>query len=339
MVIPWSRTPDYGERVRMTDPHLLKLYKMHVIRMFEDRCEALYREAKIRAALHLSSGQEAIAVGTCSLLVDGDVISATYRGHGWALARGVSLRQAFGEILGRTSGCAAGRGGTKHFGGLELGMVPTNAIVGAGIPIAVGFAMAAQMRGQASVAVAAFGEGATSQGVFHEALSLASLWRLPVVFICENNRYSEFTSADVMNPAHDFGQRGSSYGLPTATCDGMDLQTVIDEVGEAVERARTGGGPSFVVADTYRFGGHMTGDSQPYREKSEVEKWRLRDPIQLYSDVLRQAGVRDVDLDGVKDRAFRDVEEAELAASADPEPQLSEIGLGTPSWNSAMVAS
>jgi len=119
----------------------------------------------------------------------------------------------------------------------------------------------------------------------------------------------------------------------------MDLQTVIDEVGEAVERARNGGGPSFVVADTYRFGGHMTGDSQPYREKSEVEKWRLRDPIQLYSDVLRQAGVRDVDLDGVKDRAFRDVEEAELAASADPEPQLSEIGLGTPSWNSAMVAS
>jgi pyruvate dehydrogenase E1 component alpha subunit len=268
------------------DDGLTAFRQLVLIRRFEERCEQLFAANKVRGAMHLYSGQEAVAVGTCRAMSPDDALAFTYRSHGWALARGISAVSAFAEIFGRVTGCSAGRGGSKHLGDWDRRIIPSNAIVGAHIPISVGVALADQLRGRHSVSVTAFGDGAMNQGVVHEAMTLASLWKLPVVFVCENNQYGEMTPVAKTLPTESILDRAAGHGIQGMTCDGMDVDDVTAVMARAIGLARTGQGPVFVEAQTYRFCGHHTGDAETYRDKAEVERWRQRDPLLVESSRL-----------------------------------------------------
>ena len=249
------------------------LYRMCVIRRTEDLCEQLFRAAKVRGAMHFCSGQEAVAIGTCNVLSEMDRLLFTYRSHGWALARGMEPESLFAELFGRQSGCSHGRGGTKHLTDWRRGVFPSNAIVAAGLPLANGVALAALRKGEPRVVVTVFGEGATNQGVFYEAMSQAVVWNLPVVFLCENNLYAEVTPAHEMRPATEVVDLANGCNIESAVCDGMDLAAIEEVVGPLVDRARGGGGPAFIEAKTYRVEGHMTGAAKKYRSPEEVAAW------------------------------------------------------------------
>jgi len=319
-----------------TDRLLSSLYTMWLIRATQDRCEQLFREAKVRGAMHLSSGQEAVAVGTCICLGPDDRLVFTYRSHGWALARGMAPESLFGEIFGRASGCSRGRGGSKHLCDWELGIFPSNAIVGAGLPLANGIALAAVRKNEARVVVTVFGEGASNQGVVYEALAQAVIWKLPVIFVCENNLYAEVTPAHQMRPTAEVADLVKGSGITAAVCDGMDVEAVDDTMRPLVDRARSGGGPAFVECKTYRFAGHMTGDHKKYRTSEEIASWRLRDPLVVLSDRLRAEGVSQESLSEVRDRASAAAQAAESAAWNEPEPAPETIGDYTSAW--AMTA-
>jgi TPP-dependent pyruvate/acetoin dehydrogenase alpha subunit len=305
--------------------------RMLEIRRFEELVERLFYTGEIRGSTHLAIGQEAIPVGARLALADGDLVAPTYRGHGWALAWGIPLDEAFAELLGRDAGCNRGRGGSKHLGSFARGVVVSNAIVAANLPIACGLALAAKQDGRATVTLAAFGDGATNQAVFHEALNLAVIWRLPVIFVCENNQYSEMTPIRAMVGVERLVDRVRGYGIATATCDGMDVEAVRAAVAEAAERARTGGGPTFVEAETYRFCGHMPGDAETYRTREEVEAWRARDPLAIARTRLAALGVGEVEAAAVADAVERRVNAALDAARAAPAPDPAALALGT-SW-------
>ena len=314
---------------------LESLYRMWTIRLTEDNCERLFQEGKIRGAMHLYSGQEAVAVGACDALTDVDRIVFTYRSHGWALARGMRIDALFGELFGRADGCCHGRAGSKNLCDWSRGIFPGNAIVAAGLPLANGLGFAAKRLGERRVVVTAFGEGATNQGVFHEALAQAVLWKLPVVFVCENNLYAELTPAHEMRPVADLLDVASSSGIDRASCDGMDVQAVEETVRMFADRARDGGGPAFVEAKTYRFCGHMTGDGQRYRSTDEVDEWRRRDPLVVLGDRLKAAGATAERVSAARDRAEADVEAAIRTAWDMPEPDPSSILDFAPSWAEA----
>lgn len=256
------------------------------IRVFEERCDILSRQGKVRGSMHLCTGQEAVPVGACLALRSNDALSVTYRSHGWALARGIPPVEVFGECFGREVGCARGRGGSKHLGDWDRRLLPANAIVAGGIPLATGVAFAAKYRGDSDIALAVFGDGALNQGVFHEAMTYSVLWSLPVVFLCENNLYGELTPVGETNPVDEIYQRVAGYGMATSRCDGMDVQDVKSTVEAAIGIARAGGGPTFIEALTYRFCGHMTGDREAYRTRGEVEEWRAKDPLRIAEDAL-----------------------------------------------------
>ena len=308
------------------------LYCMWVIRRTEDLCGQLFRGAKVRGAMHFCSGQEAVAVGTCNALSETDRLLFTYRSHGWALARGMEPESLFAELFGRASGCSHGRGGTKHLTDWKRGVFPSNAIVAAGLPLANGVALAAVRKGEPRVVVTVFGEGATNQGVFYEALSQAVVWNLPVVFLCENNLYAEVTPAHEMRPVPEVVELAGGCNIESVVCDGMDLAAVEDVVRPLVDRARGGGGPAFVEAKTYRFEGHMTGDAKKYRSPEEIAAWKERDPIVLLSNSLRADGVDDEALDEVRRRADDCVARAEEAAWESPEPDPGSLWDYTPAW-------
>lgn len=305
---------------------------MAVIRFFEERVEKLFYNAKIRGSVHLGIGQEAVAVGACGALRQGDVLAATYRGHAWALARGLDLNGAFAEMLGKDTGCNRGRGGSKHLGDPDLGILPSNAIVAAAVPIACGSAWAAKVDRTGAVALTVFGDGATNQAVMHEAMNLAALYRLPVIFLCENNLYSEMTPIREAVTVERLTERAAAYRMEAVTVDGMDLEAVHATVGHAVERARAGDGPTFVEAMTYRFCGHMPGDPEIYRDKAEVERWRQRDPLQTVRTRLAEEGIEAVEVDAAYEDAKTAVAAAEEFANASPLPDPAAIGLGLPEW-------
>ena len=246
---------------------LLRLYRgMLRIRRFEERAAVLYEQTRIPGFLHSSVGQEAVAVGVCAALDREDVITSTHRGHGHVLAKGLDVRDAFAELFGKAAGSCHGRGGSMHIADPELGIFGANGIVGAGVPIAVGAATAAQLRGNGRVAVAFFGDGAVSTGAFHEAATLAASWGVPVVLLCENNQFSEFTSTVVPDGGSTFEYRARGYGLDFARLDGNDVEDVLTGMRRIVERLRAGGGPILVEALTYRMRGHYEGDQQHYRD-------------------------------------------------------------------------
>ena len=265
--------------------------RMLEIREFEDQIIPIFSAGLARGSTHLCQGQEALAVGLASVLRDTDVVAATYRGHGIALALGLTPESVLGEIMGKANGCCGGVGGTMHLCDMSVGFLPTSAIVGAGIPIATGAALAFQTQGIDSVGVAVFGDGATNIGAFHEGLNLASIWKLPVIFICDNNVYGEYSRIHTTTPIEDLHMRAESYNMPHFALDGMDVSAVQAGISEAVERARTGGGPTLIEAKTYRFSGHSRTDQALYRPAGELEKWLERDPIKVTEDALVEQGI------------------------------------------------
>ena len=265
--------------------------RMLEIREFEDQIIPIFAAGLARGSTHLCQGQEALAVGLASVLRDTDVVAATYRGHGIALALGLTPESELGEIMGKANGCCGGVGGTMHLCDMSVGFLPTSAIVGAGIPIATGAALAFQTQGIDSVGVAVFGDGATNIGAFHEGLNLASIWKLPVIFICDNNVYGEYSRIHTTTPIEDLHMRAESYNMPHFALDGMDVSAVQAGISEAVERARTGGGPTLIEAKTYRFSGHSRTDQALYRPAGELEKWLDRDPIKVTEDALVEQGI------------------------------------------------
>jgi 2-oxoisovalerate dehydrogenase E1 component len=295
--------------------------RMLLIRGFEERVASLYRDGEIPGFVHLSIGQEAAAVGACWPLHPADVITSTHRGHGHCIAKGLDPLGMFAELMGKQQGTNRGRGGSMHIADPKLGIFGANGIVAAGLPIATGAATASLLRGDRSVAVAFFGDGAPAQGAFHEAVNLAALWQLPVILFCENNGYAEFSPAEKQH-ATSLEQRAAGYGLPYLAVDGNDVEATAAAMEDAVLAARAGRGPSLVEATTYRWHGHYEGDPERYRSKEEVGEWATRDPLRGHAARLREAGVGDDELKvleaSVADELDRAVEAARRFTSPDP---------------------
>lgn len=265
--------------------------RMIEIRVFEDRVKELFAEGLVRGTTHTAQGQEAVALGVASVLEPTDHVVCTYRGHHHALALGLTPETVMAEIMGRRGGSMNGLGGSMHLSDPTVGLLPTMAIVGAGIPIAAGAALTAQVQKTGAVAVGLFGDGAANIGAFHEGLNLAAVWRLPVIFVCENNLYGEYTPIAVSTSVTDIASRAASYDMPGVVVDGQDLDTVIGELETAVARARAGEGPTLLEMKTYRYSGHSRADEATYRPQGELEEWQQRDPIDIYGSRLAAANI------------------------------------------------
>jgi acetoin:2,6-dichlorophenolindophenol oxidoreductase subunit alpha len=301
----------------------LELYeRMCFLRYFEERADALYRQGLIHGPAHLGLGQEAIAVGAASVLRPGDCSLGTYRGHAHALARGAPPDAVMAELLGRAGGICGGKGGSMHITSVEHGYYGSYAIVGAHLPIACGLAWAAKIRRTGQVTVCFFGDGTTNIGAFHEALNLAAVWRLPVVFVCENNWYMEYTPISEVIPVElPAADRAAAYGLDRVVVDGNDVAAVQRVVGDAVTAARSGQGPSLIEAQTYRLKGHSVADGGAYRPAEEVAKWRERDPLLRTRAALAAAGTDTAKLDEIDARIKAEVSDLAKQVLARPAPE------------------
>ncbi|RIQ22850.1 alpha-ketoacid dehydrogenase subunit alpha/beta [Jiangella rhizosphaerae] len=297
---------------------------MRRIRRFEERAGQLYRDTEVPGFLHLSIGQEATAVGACRPLRATDAITSTHRGHGHCLAKGLAPAPMFAELMGRDAGTCHGRGGSMHIADPSLGVYGANGIVGAGLPIAGGVATAFRLLGGDGVVVAFFGDGAVAQGMFHEAVNLAAVWDLPVIFCCENNHYAEFSRAADQHRA-GLAERAAGYGIDYAHVDGNDVVAVADLMTKLVDQRRCGAGPVLVEADTYRWHGHYEGDPERYRDSAEVAEWRHRDPLIRARDRLLAAGVDAGTVDAVDVEVEAEIEAAVEFARAAPEPSPSSL--------------
>ncbi len=250
-----------------------------LIRRFEEQCNALFLQGKIPSTLHLYIGQEAVAVGVCAALRPDDYVLGTHRPHGHAIAKGVSSRSIMAELFGKVTGCCKAKGGSMHVGDMSVGMFPAIAIVGANAPIATGAALSAKMRGSGQVVVAFFGEGGSNEGAVHEAMNMAAIWQLPVLFVCENNLYGASTPVSQITAIQNVADRAAAYGMPGVIVDGNDVVAVRDAARQAVERARAGEGPTLIECKTYRFCGHSRSDACGYRTREEEAEWRDKDPV------------------------------------------------------------
>jgi pyruvate dehydrogenase E1 component alpha subunit len=279
--------------------------------------------------VHLSIGQEAVSVGVCTVLRSDDQIASTHRGHGHVIAKGGDLNKLMAELYGRVTGYCRGKGGSMHIFAPEIGVLGTNGIVGGGIPHAVGAALSHKLLGRDNVAVAFFGDGASNQGVFFESMNLAALWALPVVFVCENNFYSEWTNYERLTASTRISDRGAPFGIPSVQVDGTDVLAVRDATAEAVRRARAGRGPSLIEARTYIYCGHMEGEevfAGRYRSDEEISSWELRDPLVTFGQRLTAAGICEpAALDRVRAEERERAEDALRFAVESPPPDLSEL--------------
>lgn len=295
--------------------------QMLVIRKFEETIRSLYQAGKIRGSFHPCVGQEATAVGGCWALRKDDYMTCTYRGHGQAIAKGLSVRAAMAEMLGKVTGCSKGKGGSMHFTDPSVGLLGANAIVAAGIPHAAGAALASQMQKKDNVALAYFGEGAVNQGVYLETLNLAVVWKLPLILFCENNLYSEMTPSHETTSVVETYKRAAAFGFDAIQIDGNDIELVYNTVEQAVAKARAGDGPVYIEAMTYRLWGHMMGDPEVYRTKEEVAKARENEPIIRLGRRLMELGCSESDLTGFDHEAEAVVADALQFAEASPIPQ------------------
>jgi len=300
--------------------HLLR--EMLRIRQFEDRCAELYGAGHIRGFLHLCDGEEAIAVGVMQVLGSGDAVVSTYREHGHALARGVAMNPLMAELYGKRTGCSGGRGGSMHVFDAATRFCGGNAIVGGGLPLATGLALAETMRGTRNLAACFFGEGAAAEGEFHECMNLAALWKLPVLFLCENNLYAMGTALARSESQADIQAKAAAYAVRAAAVDGMDVFAVEAAMRSAAEHARAGRGPALLEFRTYRFRAHSMFDAQLYRDKAEVEEWRQRGPIIRLTTRLKAADLMtEDDFQRLQHEADAEVQAAvEFAAAAEWEP-------------------
>ena len=300
--------------------------RMVLIRRFEEGAEDCYARGLIHGTMHLSIGQEASAMASCMDLTDADKITSTHRGHGHCIAKGADVARMFAEFFGRETGYCHGRGGSMHIADAGTGNLGANGIVGGGLPIAVGAALSAKRLGRDYVTVCFFGDGANNEGAFHEALNIASIWRLPVVFVCENNRYGMSTSTKRSTAVARIADRAAAYAMPGVTVDGNDFSVVAEAVSGAVGRARAGEGPSLVENLTYRWRGHSKSDRNRYRTKDEIEDWMTRDPIAAFRGVLIEHGVLDeAGADALDADAASAVEAGIAFATASPAPDVSEV--------------
>jgi len=296
---------------------------MWLIRAFEEKASALYAERQIVGLLHLGIGQEAVAVGVCSALDDGDRIISTHRGHGHCIAKGADLNRMVAELYGRQTGYCKGKGGSMHIADFEIGMLGANGIVAGGIAIVTGAGLAAQMDGKKGVAVSFFGDGASNAGPFHECLNIAATWKLPMIYVCENNLWAAQTPATATHALSDVAARAAGYGIPGVTVDGNDIFAVYQAAYTAVERARSGAGPTLIECKTYRWRAHTERRGLPDpRDRAEVEAWLQRDPIGLLERRLREQGELDVAALGAIDAEVMQALEAAVAfAETSPLPR------------------
>ena len=298
--------------------------RMVEIREFEKITNALFAAGSIRGTTHLAVGQEALALGMATTLKPTDVIAGTYRSHALALAFGLTPHSVLGEIMGKATGCCGGVGGSMHMCDTSVGVLPTSAIIGGGMPIAAGVALAFQVQKSKNIGVALFGDGATNIGAFHESLNLAAIWKLPVVFVCDNNVYGEYSRINTTTPIDDLHIRAESYAMPHMAIDGMDIHAVRKGIGEAVDRARSGGGPTLVEAKTYRFSGHSRADQALYRPEGELEKWQKRDPLLVTEqDLIARKLITQDKIDQMKSTMETDLGALAKKVESDPEPELS----------------
>ncbi len=311
------------------DTLLERVRTMARIRAFEEQVGRQFREGNVHGFVHTSIGQEAVAAGACACLNRDDYLTTTHRGHGHCIAKGAEPTAMMAELFGRESGTCHGRGGSMHLADASLGILGANGIVGAGIPLAVGAALAARREERGQVAVAFFGEGAVHSGAFHEALVLAVAWQAPVIFVCENNHYAEFTPSEGAWGGPAPAARAASYGLSATTVDGNDVVAVEATTAAAVESTRTGNGPVFLEMLTYRMRGHYEGDAEPYRPEGELAEWSGRDPIARASRLLEDAG-RGAEAEAVVGAAEEEmaaaVEDALQAPYPDPATVMEHVG-------------
>ncbi|ABM57978.1 pyruvate dehydrogenase (acetyl-transferring) E1 component subunit alpha [Verminephrobacter eiseniae] len=302
------------------------LRQMHLIRQFEEGAEQAYMRGQVHGTMHLSIGQEASATGVCAVLQRADYITSTHRGHGHCIAKGAEPKYMFAEFFGKDSGYCRGRGGSMHIADMATGNLGANGIVGGGLPIAVGAALALQQERRPNVVACFFGDGANNEGAFHESLNMAALWKLPVVFVCENNQYGMSTSTQRSTAVQRIAQRAQAYDMPGVTVDGNDFFAVAEAAAQAVERARSGQGPALLECLTYRHRGHSKSDRNRYRSKEEIESWIARDPIGRFQDALLARG----SIDQAQIAALVSSVEQEIAAGIEfaknsPAPELSSL--------------
>ncbi len=313
-----SMNDDIGEQLR------LRMYRMQVeIRDAEQRAFDLFLQNLVKGTSHLSLGQEAVAVGFACAMKPGDLSFCTYRGHAHTLARGVPIEAVLGELMQRDNGLMRGKGGSMHLTSEKHGVMGSYAIIGAHLPIACGAAWRAQYKGDSDVSVCFFGDGTTNIGAFHEALNFAAVWKLPVVFVCENNLYMEYTPiSEVTAVEHPAAGRASAYGLDSIIIDGQDADEVYRAAVSAYEKARAGHGPSLIECKTYRYSGHSRADPAKYRPSGELDKWLKRDPIKIYRERLLQFGVDERVVTEIEAESKRKIDEATEKCKAAPMPSL-----------------
>lgn len=316
-------TPNLPDVYRRLGPEALRdaLKKMHLIRLFEEGAEQAYMRGLIHGTMHLSIGQEASAVGICMPLTDADYITSTHRGHGHCIAKGADVGRMFAEFFGKETGYCHGRGGSMHIADVAKGNLGANGIVGGGIPIAVGAALSAKRRRTTNVVVSFFGDGANNEGAFHEALNMAAVWKLPVVFVCENNRYGMSTSTARSTAVPDIADRAAAYAMPGVIVDGNDFADVTQASMNAVERARRGEGPTLIESKTYRIRGHSRSDRNRYRSKEEIAEWQVRDPITAFErELLSFELLSQEEANEIRAEAGREIDAAVQFAASSPAP-------------------
>jgi pyruvate dehydrogenase E1 component alpha subunit len=311
---------------QQAEDYLLQMYQ---IRAFEEQAEKSYMAGKIHGTMHLSIGMEASAVGSISTIGSTDYIIGHHRGHGLTIAKGADLNLMMAEFYGKENGYCRGRGGSMHIADVSGGNLGANGVVGGGIPMAVGVGIGLKMKKENQVLLAFFGDGAASTGAFHESMILAVLFKVPVVFICENNQYAMSFAASDWTTSEQIAARGELYGMPGVATDGNDLLEVKTAVQQAVDHARAGGGPSLVVNDTYRWRGHSKSDRNRYRTQEEIDEWKKKDPILKFNSYcLKNELLTEEEIEKIKEQGYADIEAARVFAEASPEPDVAALEEG-----------
>jgi len=308
--------------LNLSKEKFVEMYKrMLEIRFFEEKVFDLYAQNLVPGTIHLYLGEEAVAVGVCSLLKKDDYITSTHRGHGHCIAKGAELKRTMAEILGKKTGYCKGKGGSMHIADFKIGMLGATAVVGAGLPIAVGAGLSAKLRKTDQVVACFFGEGASNQGTFHESINMASIWKLPVIFVCENNLYAMGTRQSTVMAIENVADRAVAYGIPGVVVDGNDVLAVYEATQRAVERARKGEGPTLIECKTYRHKGHSRVDPAKYRPKEEVEEWLAKDPIKRFKEKLLQTNtLTEPEIQQIEKEVSAEIEEAVKFAMESPYP-------------------
>ncbi len=303
------------------------LRRMYLIRRFEEGAEDSYMRGLIHGTMHLSIGQEASAMGICMPLETADQITSTHRGHGHSIAKGADVKRMFAEFFGKTTGYCKGRGGSMHIADVAGGNLGANGIVGGGIPIAVGAALTAKKMKTGNVVVSFFGDGANNEGAFHEALNMAAIWKLPVIFVCENNGYGMSTSTERSTAVKNIADRAAAYSMPGVIVDGNNFSEVAEASHAAVERARAGEGPTLIESKTYRYRGHSKSDRNRYRTKEEIEDWMTnRDAIMLFENELKEFGIiDDAGIEAIREDVKREIEAGIEFAKTSPAPDIADV--------------